>query len=198
MTAPIEIRFESKADYEIVQKSSFAPSEHKSITGYLSLRKPNSPLGTVELDEDSFGLAYSGWTAFVEQALSAYAVQRPNSTATVYTYSTGSSPSFNSSRGENHQKLGWHNAVFFGVVGKSEILETITFALAGGVGVPIEVIQASVVDVEKRSQIQCAHSPDSIDFKRMGKPSYQVEDGKVWCPYEQNTWYTHEDWQQVE
>lgn len=195
MTSSIETRFKSKAFYDAVQKSSFAPCEYQSITRCLSLRKPKSPLHTVELDEDSFQLAYSDWTTFIEHALGAYAARFTDRTATVHTYSTGRSPSCNSSRGETHQKVGWHNAVFFGVVGRSDVLDTIMFALFGGAGVPDDVVQANVVDMAKRPQIQCALSPDFIDFGRMGKPSFHVEDGKVWCPYEQDVWYTHTHWQ---
>ncbi len=194
MATEIETRFESKNIYEIVQNDRFPSPEYEAVTGYLSLRKPTSPLPTIELDEDSFWLAYSDWTTFVEHALGVYASRNADTVATVYTYSTGQRPSVNNSRGEQHQKLGWHNAIFFGVVGSAEVLETIRLALIGGAGVPDGVIKSFTVAADKRSQIHCGQSPDYIAFNRMGKPSFHLEDGFVWAPYEQNTWYTHRDW----
>ena len=194
MTAEIQTRFESRSVYEIVQKSSFKYPEHESVSSYLSLRKPTSPLPTIELDEDSFDLAYYSWSSFVEHALGHYASRNPDTVATIYTYSTGSRPSVNSSRGEGHKKVGWHNAVFFGVVGRSEVLETIRLALFGGAGVPDELVSSLSVNADKRRQIHCAQSPDFIAFDRMGTASFHLEDGFAWAPYEQSTWYTHNDW----
>ena len=194
MTAEIETRFESKSFYEFVRKSSHPYPEYKSVTGYLSLKKPTAPLATIELDEDSFELAYSSWATFVEHALGVYAASHVGKVATVYTYSTGPRPSVNYSRGELHKKHGWHNAVFFGVVDRAEVLESIKLALLGGAGVPYDVVQSAAVDIGKRSQIHCGQSPDYIAFDRLGQPSYHVEDGLVWCPDEQNVWYTHSDW----
>ena len=194
MTSEIQTRFESKKVYETVQNSSFKSAEHEPVNGYLALRKPTSPLPTIELDEDSFDLAYYSWSSFVEHALGHYASLNPEAVATVYTYSTGSRPSVNSSRGEGHQKVGWHNAVFFGVVGRAEVLETIRLALIGGAGVPDELISSLTVNADKRRQIHCGQSPDFIAFDRMGTVSFHVEAGLAWAPYEQNTWYTHNDW----
>ena len=194
MTTEIQTRFESKRDYEIVQSAPSKYPEHESLSGYISLRKPTSPLPTVELDEDSFDLAYSGWPLFVQQALGQYASRNPNVVATIYTYSTGPSPSFNSSRGEGHQNVGWHNAVFFGVVGRSAVLETIRLALVGGAGVPGDLISSLTVNAGKRRQIHCAPSPDFISFDRTGTASFHLEDGLAWAPYEQGTWYSHNDW----
>lgn len=194
MASEIQSRFESKRFHETVRKSAFRNPEYESVTGYLSLRKPTSPISTIELDEDSFGLAYSDWTIFVEHALGGYAARNTDKAATVYTYSTGPQPSVNSSRGELHQKVGYHNAVFFGVVGRAEVLEAIQFALVGGVGVPEKVVESLIVDADKRSQIHCGQSPDYIAFDRMGKSSFHIEDGLLWAPYEQNVWYTNSDW----
>ena len=194
MTANVETRFESKSFYDVVKKSSFPNPEYESVTGYLSLRKPTSPLPTIELDEDSFWLAYSDWSSFVEHALGGYASCNVDKVATVYTYSTGQRPSTNNSRGERHQELGWHNAVFFGVVGRAEVLETIVLALVGGAGVPPDLISSFTVNAEKRPQIHCGQSPDYIAFNSIGKPSFHIEDGRLWSPYEQNVWYTHSDW----
>ena len=194
MSAEIQTRFDSKSFYEAVEKSTFPNPDYESVTGYLSLRKPRDPLPTIELDEDSFWLAYSDWTSFVEHALGGYASRNPDKTATVYTYSTGQRPSVNSSRGEQHQKVGWHNAVFFGVVGRSEVLETIRLALASGVGVPDDLMRSFAMNTDKRSQIHCSRSPDFIAFNRMGHASFHIEEGLVWSPYEQNVWYTHVDW----
>ena len=194
MVTEIQTRFESKSFYETVQNSSLPSPEYESVSGYLSLRKSSSPLPTIELDEDSFWLAYSDWTSFVEHALGGYASRNPDKVATVYTYSTGPRPSVNRSRGEQHQKVGWHNAVFFGVVGRAEVLETITLALVGGTGVPDELMESFTVDVDKRAQIYCGQSPDYIEFNRKGRPSFHVEDGFVWAPYEQNVWYTYSEW----
>ena len=192
--ANIQTRFESKSFYDAVQNWP-RPHSYESVGGFLSLRKPTSPLQTIELDEDSFWLAYTDWSSFVEYALGGYASRNSDKVATVYTYSTGESPSGNSSRGEHHQKHGWHNAVFFGVVGRAEVLETIRLALVGGVGVPDDLIKSLTADTDKRSQIHCGPSPDSIAFNRMGKPSFHVEDGLVWSPHEENVWYTHPKWQ---
>ena len=199
MPNEIEIRFESKGYYDVVQKNSHPNPQYESVSAYLSLRKPKSPLSTIELDEDSFELAYPGcsWSTFVDYALGAYASRNTDKTATVYTYSTGPRPSVNFSRGEQHRKLGWHNAVFFGVVGRAEVLETIRLALAGGSGVPDDMIQSNTVDSSKRSQVYCGQSPDYIAFDRMGQVSCHVEDGMVWRPYEQNVWYSHSEWRQL-
>lgn len=193
MAAEIETRFESKSLYDFETRGG--RSEHESITGYLSLKKPTSPLSTIELDEDSFELAYSDWLSFVHHALGLYASRNADKVATVYTYSTGPSPSVNSSRGELHREHGWHNAVFFGVVGRAEVLDTIRLALVGGAGVPPDVVNDLTENADKRSQIHCDHSPDSIDFRGLEiSPSFHIEDGSVWCPYEQGVWYTHFDW----
>ena len=194
MATKIQTRFESKRFYETVQKSAFVNPEYESVTGYLSLRKPTSPLSTIELDEDSFWLAYSDWTIFVEHALGSYASRNSEKVATLYTHSTGPQPSVNNSRGERHQEVGWHNAVFFGVVGRADVLETIRLALVGGAGVPEDVIGSLTVDADKRSQIHCGQSPDYIQFDRMGKSSFHIQDGLVWAPYEQNVWYTNSEW----
>lgn len=194
MTADIETRFESKRFWEVVQSSSLPNPGYESVAGYLSLRKSTSPLPTVELDEDSFWLAYSEWTSFVEHALARYASRNVHKVATVYTHSTGQRPSVDRSRGEQHQKLGWHNAVFFGSVGDTEVLETIRLALVGGVGVPPDFVESLTVDADKRSQVHCGPSPDYVAFNRVGKPSFHLQDGLVWSPYEQNVWYTHSEW----
>ena len=194
MTAEIQTRFESKSFYELVQRSSFKNPGHEAVSRYLALRKPSSPLPTMELDEDSFDLAYYSWSSFVEHALGHYASCNPDAVATVYTYITGPRPSVNSSHGEGHQKLGWHNAVFFGVVGRSAVLETIRLALVGGAGVPDDLISSLTVNADKRPQIHCAQSPDYIAFDRMGTASFHLEDGFAWAPHEQGTWYTHKDW----
>ena len=70
MATEIRTRFESKSFYDTVQKSSFTTPDYESVTGYLSLRKPTSPLPTIELDEDSFWLAYSDWSSCAPQAVS--------------------------------------------------------------------------------------------------------------------------------
>ena len=194
MTANIETRFESKRLYEMVQSSSLPHPEYESVAGYFSLRKSTSPLPAVELDEDSFWLAYSDWTSFVEHALAHYASRNADKVATVYTHSTGQRLSVNRSRGEQHQELGWHNAVFFGSVGDTDVLETIRLALVGGVGVPPGLVESATVDAEKRSQVHCVQSPDHVAFNRVGKPSFHLEDGLVWSPYERNVWYTHSEW----
>ena len=192
MTESVETRFESKRFYDFVQQRPSSYPQYESVTRYLSLRKSKSPIETVELDEDSFWLAYSNWMDFVVYALGAYAALNPDKTATVYTYNT---PSANNSRGEGHRLQGWHNAVFFGVVGRAEALDTLKLALWVTAGVPSEVVRGNTVDPEKTGQIQCDFSPDFIDFRGHGPPSVHIEDGKVWRPYEQNVWYTDPDWQ---
>lgn len=194
MSDEIQTRLESKSAYDAFQKGTFSIYDHESVTGYISLRKPKEPLSTIELDEDSFWLAYMDWKSFVEHALGAYASRNADKTATVYTYSTGPRPSVNYSRGEQHQEVGFHNAVFFGVVGSAEVLETIRLALTGGAGVPDDLINSYTVDAEKRSQIHCGQSPDSIAFNRTGGVAFHIEDGLVWSPLEQYVWYSHVDW----
>ena len=187
----IQTRFESKRIYELARKDSFAPPYYESVNGYLALRKPKSPLATIELDEDSFLLAYWGWSSFVEHALGHYASRNGDEVATVYTYM---GPSGNNSRGEQHRKLRWHNAVFFGVAGPEDVLDAIRLALVGGAGVPDDVMASHLEDANKAPQIHCAQSPDYIAFNRSGQASFHVEDGLAWSPYEQNMWYTNPDW----
>ena len=188
----LERRFESKAHFDAAKRVS--DPYYQSVTAYLAVRKPNQPLETIELDEDSFWLAYSNWSVFVEHALGAYAADNADRIATVYTYGTGPSPSRNSSHGELHQERGWHNAVFFGVVGRHEVLEVARRALAHGDGVPDAVVGSGTVDLGKVPQIYCGQSPDFIDFRGRGLPAYHIEDGLVWRPEEQFLWYTNPDW----
>ena len=124
----IETRFKSKESYEFARRSSNSSTEDvKEATGFLSFRRSRSPVQTIELDEDSFFLAFSEWSSFVTFSLGVYADAHQDVRASVYTYSTGPAPSVNFSHGELHQRNGWHNACFIGVVGrqKAKILNTI-------------------------------------------------------------------------
>ncbi|MCY3790445.1 MAG: hypothetical protein OXH63_16850, partial [Gemmatimonadetes bacterium] len=189
-------RLASKRLFELVQKNpTYATPIQRSVTGFLSFRKPTGPLPTIELDEDSFDLAYSDLASFIDHSVGQYASLNPNQTATVYEYSTGSRPSVNNSHGEGHQELGWHNAIFFGVVGPTRVLDTIQQAVVYGMGVPDDVLNSAIVDVDKRSQIHCRQS-DYIDFNRPRiSPALHIEDGLVWRHYdEQDVWYSNADW----
>ncbi|MDE0006971.1 MAG: hypothetical protein OXS50_01695 [Gammaproteobacteria bacterium] len=173
-------------------------SEHKeyqTATGWLTLKRTKSPIPTVELDETSFYAAYSDWSTPIEFALGAYARQNPSVVATVWCYSTGPTPSVNGSHGKHHQQNGWHNATFFGVVGKQEILDVIRFAVTGQKDVPPSVVEQNVVDASERKQVYCDHSPDYIAFgPNKGVPFRHVEDGRVWAPEDAVAWYTNPDW----
>ena len=189
----IETRCDSKELYEFAKKSpKFATEAAREATGFLSFRRSRSPIRTIELDEDSFFLAFLEWSSFVEFSLGAYAATHQDVRASVYTHSTGSSPSINSSHGEHHQRLGWHNACFIGVVGKQEILDTIVNALVYQRNVPDEVVVLK--DASKKKQICCKQSPDSIVFESDRDPSWHIEDGYVWAPYEAGIWYTDPRW----
>lgn len=188
----MERRFESKGHFDAARKMS--EPYHRSVKGYLGIRRVTQPLETIELDEDSFWLAYSNWSVFIEHALGRYAADNGDRVATVYMYSTGPSPSVNSSHGEQHQERGWHNAVFFGVVGRREVLEVVQGALAHGTGVPDAVVESGTVNREKVRQVYCGQSPDFIDFRGKGPAAYHVEDGLVWRPEEESLWYTNPDW----
>lgn len=127
---------------------------------------------------------------FLYYSLPSYASKNANERASVYTYSTGPSPSVNYSHGEKHKELGWHNAVFFGVVGRKEVLQVIKYSLAAGVGVPEDVKNSVVVDESKRSQIYCDDSPDYISFDRMSRVFCHLADGRVWIRHEGEVWFT--------
>ena len=187
----MKIRLESKDLYERSKEETWTPDSHRKATGFLSLRRSKSPISTLELDEDSFFLAYNSWAPFIDHALGAYAEQNETAVATVYCYSTGSAPSTNSSHGEGHLRNGWHNAVFFGVVGAVKVVDVIQSALIGGKGVPPDEIASVLVDGTKQRQIHCAYS-DHIQFENH-HASFHIEAACVWQPYESGAWYTHDD-----
>ena len=159
----------------------------------LSFRRSKSPIRTIELDEDSYFAAYHEWNTPVEFALGRYAREHSDVIATVYTYSTGAAPSVNRSHGASHQRNGWHNACFLGVVGKSEVLDVVRDALAHQRGVPESEVEANLKDQTQRGQVYCDHSPDYIQFKP-GQRYRHIEDGRVWAPYEPFSWYTDKQW----
>ena len=188
-------RISSREAYEYVQQNlAWATEDEQMATGWLSFQHSNTPVLAAELDEDSFFLAFSGWNSFVEHSLGRYAQAHSNIVASIYTFSTGQSPSVNPSRGEGHGNVGWHNACFLGVVGQDEenILDTIVLALTSQVGVPEGLVESLIEDPAKLQQISCRNPSEYIPFK--SGPSWHVEDGRCWAPLEQNVWYTHEDW----
>ena len=181
----MERRSASQAHYEFVQKHRESATEYeRTIAGWLSFRRSKAPVLTAELDEDSFFLAFSEWGSFVEHSLGRYAQTHSDIVASVYTYSTGRSPSANYSDGEGHRRVGWHNACFIGVVGrdKQPILDTIALALTSQVGVPEGIVESRLKDPAKQKQISCRNPSEHILFKT--DPSWHIEDGLCWAPEE--------------
>lgn len=188
----IETRCDSEEYYELARRSPNSVTEPaRESTGFLSFHRSKSPMRTIELDEDSFFLAFQLWSSFVEFSLGAYASVHQDVRASVYTYSA---VSVNTSRGEYHQRAGWHNACFLGVVGrqKNQILDEVVNALVHQHNVPDEVVAQLLKDDSKKNQVCCKQSPDSIAFTT--DPSWHVEDGCVWAPYEEGVWYTDPRW----
>ena len=185
----IETRCDSKRSYEFAKMN---PRFATEATGFLSFRRTRSRIQTIELDEDSFFLAFLGWSSFVEFSLGAYADTHQDVRASVYT--SGPAPSVNSSHGELHQRAGRHQACFIGVVGgqRNEILDVIANALIHQRNVPGEVVELLLEDASKKGQICCKQSPDLIAFD--DDPSWHVEDGRVWAPHEEMVWYTDPRW----
>ena len=193
----IEIRMTSQHLYE--RKDSFGLESYSSATGWISLRQSNSPIRTLELDKDSFFLAYENvaFASFPEYALGAYATNNKVVVATIYQYSTLST---NFSHRKLHQENHAYMATFFGVIGKrvQEILDTIKLALISQINVPDQIVQDTLKDASKRRQIYCDYSPDSILFdENRGVPSHHIEDGCVWRPYEADAWYTDRRWRRT-
>lgn len=189
-TMTIETRCNSEESYEFARRSpDFATESAREATGFLSFRRSRSPIRTIELDEDSFFLAFLEWRSFVEFSLGAYAITHQDVRASIYAYST---VSFNSSHGESHQEVGFHNACFIGVVGRTNILDVIKRALIYQKNVPSDMVKQQIRDKSKKGQIYCGQSPDSIVFET--DPFLHIEDGCVWAPYEAQVWYTDSQW----
>lgn len=194
----VEYKHQSRTDHELFQKNhTFFGDEHKSATGWLSLRRTKEPILTVEIDENSAFLAFDDWSFLVEYCLGKYAKTYPEVIATIYSYHTGPSPSINPNDGEHHRKHGWHNACFLGVVGrdKANLRDTISLALTNQVGVPQELVAARVKDQMKLKQVSCRNPSDYIplqDFRPT--PAWHVEDGRCWAPAGEALWFTHERW----
>ena len=194
----MEYRHQSRNDYDFFRQnpSSFG-DEHKSATGWLSFRRTKEPILTVEVDEDSAFLALEEWGSLAEHGLGRYAKAHPDVVATVYSYHTGQSPSVNLSDGELHQKHGWHNACFLGVVGrdKANIRDALCLALTNQVGVPQELVEARVKDRTKLKQISCRNPSDYIPAREFrSTPAWHVEDGRCWAPAGEALWFTRESW----
>ena len=190
-----ERRMESEGHYRATRSQGSVAWDN--ATGWLSFRRSKSPVPTIELDEDSYFAAYNEWNTPVAFALGRYAREHAHVVATVYTYSTGPAPSVNSSHGASHQKNGWHNACFFGVVGKTEILDFLKDALAFQRYVPQSAVQANLKDETQKTQVYCDYSPDYIQFKP-GWRYRHVEDGRVWAPDDEDfCWYTDKKWQEA-
>lgn len=190
----IETRCGSKEYYELARESPNSVTESaRESTGFLSFQRSRSPMRTIELDEDSFFLAFLGWSSFVEFSLGAYAAAHQDVRASVYTYSTVSS---NSSHGEVHRRTGLHNACFIGVAGRkrNEMLDAMVNALVHQQNVPKTVVAQLLEDASKGNQVCCKQSPDSMAFET--DPSWHVEDGRVWAPCEAGVlvWYTDSRW----
>ena len=186
----IETRCDSEESYEFARKTPDSATESaREATGFLSFRRSRSPIRTIELDEDSFFLAFLEWHSFVKFSLGAYAATHQDVRASVYTHST---VSVNSSRGESHQRAGSHNACFIGVVGRENILDTIIRALVYQENVPTDMVKQQIKDKSKRGQIYCGQSPDSIMFE--SDPTWHIEDGRVWMPDEMEVWYMDSQW----
>ena len=191
-------RLASRSIYDLVQEHpSLATEGQRDAVGYLTFRRKEIPVLTAELDEDSFFVAFDEWGSFVEYALGQYAQAHTDVVASIYTFSTGPSPSINPSDGEGHGKVGWHNACFIGVVGQDEkeILDTISCALKNQVGVPRHLVESHLKDPTKLAQISCRNPSDHISFK--SNPSWHIEDGHCWAPLGEDVWYTKEEWSQV-
>ena len=185
----IEKRYDSENSYNLAKRNpDYAMGDKGEDPGFLSFRKSNAPIRTVELDEDSFFLAFQEWSPFVEFSLGAYAATHQDVQASIY---TRPSVSFDFSRGESHQRTGCHKACFIGVVGNLNILEKISRALVYQKYVPMEVIKQQLKDESKRGQIYCGQRPDST-FET--DPSWHIEEGRVWAPYEERVWYTDSRW----
>ena len=190
----IETRCDSEEFYEFARNSSTAMESARKSTGFLSIQRSQLPTPTIELDEDSFFLAFQSWGSFVEFSLGAYAAAHQNARASVYTYYTIST---NTSDGELHQRVGRHNACFIGVVGrqKSQVVDTVKNAFVHRLNVPDEVVAQQLKDASKMNQVFCRIS-ESIVFET--DPSWHVEDGRVWAPYEGDeggwVWYTDSQW----
>ena len=128
----------------------------------LRFKRSRSPIETIELDLDSLHRARSGGGfSIIENPLTDYAEKSSDVIATVYTYETLSS---------NFQSL--CNAVFFGVIGNStqKILEIIESTLRSLRGVHVRAGESIMFD----------------DHQRI----YHIEDGRLWAPYEEGTWYS--------
>ena len=195
----MEYRCSSRAIYEMGSDHPDIDYEKRAgneVTGWLSFRRTKEPILTAELDENSFFLAFSDWGSFVEHSLGAYAKAHPNIVATIYTYSTGQSPSVNPSDGEHHKKYGWHNACFIGVVGRDseEILDLIAAALEYQFGVPKDLIERRLKDRTKTDQINVRNPSEYLPSNQLGSPKWHVEAGRCWAPETAALWYTHEHW----
>lgn len=193
----MERRLVSQRVYDAVQEHpSLATEAQRDAIGWISLRRAKTEVLTAELDEDSFFLAFHDWSSFVEHSLGQYAETHADVVASIYTFSTGQTPSFNHSDGEGHSKGGWHNACFFGVVGRNsgQVRDTIASALTNQTGVPEDLASTRLKDATKLAQVYCRNPSDYLRFE--SNPSWHVEDGRCWAPEGEDVWYTQKRWRQ--
>ena len=194
----MEYKFSSQRDYEACQQDSILfDEEAKSASGWLSFRRTNEPVLTVEVDEHSAFLALQEWGALVAHGLGAFAKANNHVVASIYSYHTGTTPSVNSSDGEHHRRFGWHNACFLGVVGrdKANIRDAIYNALTRQVGVPEDIVEVRLRDRTKLEQVSCRNPSDYISLGQFGStPAWHIEDGRCWAPSDDVLWFTRESW----
>ena len=190
----VEYRHQSQADYDLFRRNrNFFGDEHKSTTGWLSLKRTKEPILTLEVDENSIFLAFDDWGFLAEHGLGRFANAHADVVATVYSYHTGPSPSINPSDGEHHRRYGWHNACFLGVVGRNEaeIRDAISLALTSQVGVPQELVETRVKDRTKLRQVSCRNPSDYIPPPKFpATPAWHIEDGRCWMPAGEALWFT--------
>lgn len=194
----VEYKFKSRRHYDAYQKDpAIFGDEAKSASGWLSFRRTNEPVLTVEVDEHSVFLALQEWGALVEHGLGAFAKAHTDVVATMYAYHTGPSPSVNASDGDHHREFGWHNACFLGVVGrdKANIRDAISNALTAQAGVPEEIVEARLRDRTKLKQVSCRNPSDYIPLRQFrSTPAWHIEDGRCWAPADNVLWFTRESW----
>ena len=187
----MERRLFSQRTFNFVQEHlSQATEAQRDAAGWISVRRTKVDVLTAELDEDSFFLAFYEWSSFVEHSLGKWAQAHADVVASIYTFSTGQLPSFNPSNGEGHQRVGWHNACFIGVVGQNseDIRDTIALALTSQIGVPEDIVEARLKDKSKVRQISCRNPSEYIRFTT--NPSWHIEDGRCWAPEGEDVWYS--------